>query len=67
MKPSKALKLMSSEKQKIGKWTEEEDFMLTHAVAEHGGNWVAVVALVPLRTNTASARGRTTSASKTHP
>jgi hypothetical protein len=36
-----------------GKWTMEEDAMLTHARKEHGGrNWVAVAALVPTRTST---------------
>jgi hypothetical protein len=52
LKPNKALKSMSSEKEKMGKWTEEEDIMLTRAVAEHGCDWVAIAALVPGRTNT---------------
>jgi hypothetical protein len=35
-----------------GKWTEEEDAMLTHAVKEQGSiSWGAVSALVPSRTN----------------
>jgi hypothetical protein len=62
--PSKALKPMSAEKEKMGKWREEEDIMLTRAVhreritgklvpcvAEHGCDWVAIAALVPGRTN----------------
>jgi hypothetical protein len=36
---------------KMGKWTPEENAMLTDAVQKHGKDWVAVAALVPGRNN----------------
>jgi hypothetical protein len=34
-----------------GKWTKEEDALLTAAVQKHGRKWVPIAALVPGRTN----------------
>jgi hypothetical protein len=40
-----------SEKLKVTEWTEEEDALLTRAVAKYGKNWVAIAALTPGRNN----------------
>jgi hypothetical protein len=37
----------------MGRWTVEEDAMLTEAITELANDWRAIAALVPGRTNVA--------------